>query len=82
MSDILGQALIFTSTLHYPQDLMPEPMRFITIGNFLCAGANLLRAGFGLQQISIQDLTMLPAWSLVFGSLSIRGYYRQLKELA
>ena len=59
MSDILGQALIFTSTLHYPQDLMPEPMRFITIGNFLSAGANLLRAGFGLQQISIQDLTLL-----------------------
>jgi ABC-2 type transport system permease protein len=82
MSDILGLALIFTSTLYYPQNLMPEPMRIITVGNVLSAGANLMRAGFGLQQVSLQDLGTLLVWTLVLGILSVQGYYRQLKELA
>jgi ABC-type transport system involved in multi-copper enzyme maturation permease subunit len=81
MSDIIGLALIFTSTLYYPQNLMPGPMRIISLGNVLSAGANLMRAGFGLQQASPQDATTLLIWSLVFGIFSIRGYYRQLKEL-
>lgn len=81
MSDIVGLALIFTSTLYYPPNLMPEPMRIISVGNVLSAGANLMRAGFGLQQVSLQDATTLLIWSLVFGVLSMQGYYRQLKEL-
>jgi len=82
MSDVLGLSLIFFSTLYYPQNLMPQPMRFIATGNILSAGANLMRAGFGLQQISNIDLIVLLLWGLVFGTLSIRGYYKQLRELA
>lgn len=81
MSDALGVVLIFFSTLYYPINLMPQPMRFVTMGNLLSAGANLMRAGFGLQQVSMTDFGVLLIWGLLFGLLSIRGYYGQLKEL-
>ncbi len=82
MSDALGILLIFFSTLYYPISLMPQPMKLLASGNLLSAGANLMRAGFGLQEASVVDLVVLLLWGLVFGFLSIRGYYRQLKELA
>lgn len=81
MSDILGLALIFSSTLYYPLSLMPEPMRIITFGNALSAGANLMRAGFGLSPLSIWDVSTIVAWTVVFGILSFRGYYRGLTQL-
>jgi hypothetical protein len=79
VSDVLGLVLIFTSTLFYPEELMPAPMRIISSGNALSAAGNLIRAGFGLQQIAFRDILVLGMWSLVFGGLSIRGYYKQLK---
>jgi len=82
MSDALGIALIFFSTLYYPPSLMPQPMRFVAAGNLLSAGADLMRAGFGLQQVSVLDLAVLVIWGLAFGVLSVRGYYKQLNELA
>lgn len=81
VSDILGLSLIFTSTLFYPRELMPGPLKVISSANVLSAGANLMRAGFGLEQTSLQDAIVILGWSVIFGILSIRGYYKRLEEL-
>lgn len=81
-SDIIGLFLIYTSTLFYPEHLMPQPLRTISMGNALSAGANLIRAGFGLGETSLRDMLVILAWTSAFGILSIRGYYRRLRELS
>jgi len=80
-SDILGLGLVFSSTLFYPQNIIPAPLNLLSEYNVLSAGADLLRSGFGLSSSTTQDYVVLLVWSLVFAVLSIHGYYRKLDTL-
>ena len=82
VSDVLGLSLLFTSTIYYPPNIMPLQLKFLTAGNLLTAGADLVRAGFGLATISNSDVITLSLWTITFALLSIRGYYRQLEHLS
>lgn len=81
VSDILGLSLIFTSTLYYPAGLMPDTMRIVSSVNVLSAGGNLMRAAVGVGEASLQDIIIMIVWDLIFGILSIRGYYRRMITL-
>ena len=80
--DLIGIALIFSSTLYYPERLMPAVLIAISRVNLLSAGVNLMRAGFGLGPVTAGDIVVLSLWCLIFGIASTRGYYRRLQEIS
>lgn len=80
VSDIVGVLLVFTSTIYYPADIMPAPLKFATALNPLSAGSNLIRAGVGLSSVSATDIISLLVFTILFALLSINGYYRTLEE--
>ena len=81
VSDLIGIWSVFTSTLYYPEHLMPGPLRLVSMVNPFSATANLIRAGFKQYAFSWLDVGVLITFATFFTSLSIVGYYRRLKEL-
>jgi ABC-type polysaccharide/polyol phosphate export permease len=78
ISDIIGLLFTFTSTLYYPESLMPTPVRLISMVNPFSAGCNIIRAGLGQQIFHWSDALVLIICAALFSSLSIIGYYRKL----
>jgi ABC-2 type transport system permease protein len=79
-SDIIGMYLVFTSTIYYPADIMPVPLKLASAFNPLSAGSNVIRASLGLSALSITDLIVLLASTVFLVSLGVKGYHRKLKE--
>ena len=51
ISDLIGIWFMFTSTLYYPEHLMPQPVRLVSMVNPFSAASNIIRAGFGQQYV-------------------------------
>lgn len=79
-SDIIGMWLLFTSTIYYPLDIMPLPLKVVSILNPLSAGSNLIRTGLGLTPLSLLDVLVLLFFTTIFVSLGVKGYHRKLEE--
>lgn len=80
VSDLIGLGSVFFSTLYYPEYLMPEPIKLISMFNPFSASSNLIRAGFGQHVFSLLDIIVLATFATFFASLSVVGYHRKLEE--
>lgn len=72
--------LVFASTIYYPADIMPTPLKFASIFNPLSAGSNIIRAGLGLSTLSVTDVIVLFVFTVLLVSLGVKGYHRKLEE--
>jgi len=80
VSDIIGMYLVFASTIYYPADIMPAPLKLASTLNPLSAGSNIIRAGLGLSTLSVTDIIVLFASTVLLVSLGVKGYHRKLEE--
>ncbi len=80
-SDVLGLWLVFTSTIFYPDNIIPQMLRPVSMINPLSAASNLLRVGLGLRAFSWLDVTVLVVFTSFFAMLSIVAYRHKIETL-
>jgi ABC-2 type transport system permease protein len=72
-SNILGQVLIWTSTIFYPLEAMPRLLRWLALMNPLTYGTELLRGVFGITLDSMIAVTNLT-WLYIGISAGVAGF--------